>query len=52
MAGKGRTSIFTNILKNVEKRKKAVAKAGGGKPGKRIKASPTIVPKSKGRKRK
>lgn len=41
---KGRTSIFTKILKDLERRKKARRKAGGdaGKEGKRLKTSPTI----------
>jgi hypothetical protein len=48
MAGK---TIFTNILKKVEARKKAVKKAGGGTPGKRVKVSPIVKPRTGRRKR-
>jgi hypothetical protein len=47
MAGKGRTSVFTKLFKNMGARSKALAKAGGatGKKGKRLKVSPTIKKK-------
>jgi hypothetical protein len=40
MAGKGKGSIFTKFLKTNEARNKAIERAGGGKPGKRIVANP------------
>ena len=53
MAGKkknkGRTSIFTGILKAKEAKEKAVARAGGavGRKGKRLKVTPLIPAKKK-----
>lgn len=35
-------TVFTKLFRNLTARKKAVARAGGGTPGKRIKVSPTI----------
>lgn len=33
-------TIYTGILKKIQARNKAIAAAGGGTPGKRIKANP------------
>ena len=49
MPGKGRTTIFTSPFKNIKARNKAIAKAGGGTPGKRIKVTTTLKPKKKGK---
>lgn len=43
----GKSTIFTKFLKDVNKRNKSIAGAGGGKPGKRIKVTPTIGKKKK-----
>jgi hypothetical protein len=49
MANKGRTTMYTGSFKSIKARNKAIAKAGGGKPGKRIKVTTTIKPKKKGK---
>lgn len=45
----GKETIFTKFLRDLEKRNKAMEKAGGGKKGKRLKAKATIPEKKKGK---
>jgi hypothetical protein len=45
--GKGRTTIFTNPFKRFKAKEEAIVRAGGAKPRKRIRVSPTIKRKKK-----